>query len=207
MRRETLIKIIRLFRKNLDKGMTMLEIARTLKIGYRPAYNHLTAMHKEGIITINEVGRAKQCFINLKSEKARHFLQEADIARKEELFKSNVKLKGISENLMLNMENHLQTGIRSIILFGSYARGGAAKDSDVDLLFIIDSIQNKQLRAEIERQCAGFRYSHSIKVSPVIADIAEFRKMLASKGLNIGKEAKGYGLPLYGLELFWEMAA
>ena len=34
MRKETLLKIIGLFRKNIGKGMTMLEIAKTLKIGY-----------------------------------------------------------------------------------------------------------------------------------------------------------------------------
>lgn len=206
MRKETLLKIIGLFRKNLGKGMTMLEIAKTLKIGYRPAYNHLLSMQKEGIITINQVGRARQCFLNLKSEKARHYLQEADIARKEALFK-NAKLKGVFESLMLNLEHHLQAGVRSIILFGSYAKGSAAKSSDIDLIFIIDSITNKPLRELIEKQCAGFRYSHNIKVSPVFADIAEFRKMLASKDLNIGKEALSYGVPLYGLELFWELAA
>jgi len=207
MRKETLLKIIRLFRKNIGKGMTILEIARTLKIGYRPAYNHIEAMHKEGIITINEVGRAKQCFLNLKSEKGRLCLQEADIAAKEELFKKNAKLKGIFESLMLSLEHHLQADVRSIILFGSYAKGTPVKSSDIDLIFIIDSITNKPLRELIEKQCAGFRYSHNIRVSPVFADIAEFRKMVASRELNIGKEAKAYGLPLYGLELFWELAA
>ncbi|MDI6738425.1 MAG: nucleotidyltransferase domain-containing protein [Nanoarchaeota archaeon] len=206
MRKETLLKIIGLFRKNLDKGMTMLEIAKTLKIGYRPAYNHLLSMQKEGVININRVGKARQCFINLKSEKARLYLQEADIARKEGLFK-NTKLRGIFESLMLNLEPYLQAGIRSIILFGSYARGSAAKSSDVDLIFIIDSISNKPLRELIEKQCVGFRYSHNTKVSPVFADIAEFRKMLASKELNIGKEALSYGIPLCGPELFWELAA
>lgn len=207
MRIETLLKIIGLFRKNLGKGMTMLEIAKTLKIGYRPAYNHLLSMQKEGIIAINRVGRARQCFLNLKSEKARLYLQEADIARKEELFKANPKLKAVFESLMFNLEHHLQAGIRSIILFGSYAKGSTAKSSDIDLIFIIDSITNKPLRGLIEKQCAGFRYSHNIKVSPVIGDIAELRKMLASRELNIGKEARAYGLPLYGLELFWEVVS
>ncbi|MEK6864574.1 MAG: nucleotidyltransferase domain-containing protein [Nanoarchaeota archaeon] len=207
MRKETLLKIIGLFRKNIGKGMTMLEIAKTLKIGYRPAYNHLLAMQKEGIITINEVGRAKQCLLNLKSERARVLLQEADIARKDELFKANAKLRNVFEALIPKIESHLLTEIRSIILFGSYARGGATKSSDVDLLFIIDNISNKALRQEIERECAGVMYSNNIKVSPAFADIAEFRKMLASRELNIGKEAKDYGLPVFGLELFWEMVA
>ena len=49
MRQKTLLKIIGLMRKNLDKGLTILEISKQLKIGYRPAYNHITEMEKEGI--------------------------------------------------------------------------------------------------------------------------------------------------------------
>ena len=179
-----------------------MRLQKRLKSGTVYAYNHLLAMQKEGIITINEVGRAKQCLLNLKSERARVLLQEADIARKDELFKANAKLRNVFEALIPKIESHLLTEIRSIILFGSYARGGATKSSDVDLLFIIDNISNKALRQEIERECAGVMYSNNIKVSPAFADIAEFRKMLASRELNIGKEAKDYGLPVFGLELF-----
>ena len=127
MRKETLLKIIGLFRKNIGTGMTMLEIAKTLKIGAYTAYNHLLAMQKEGIITMNEVGRAKQCLLNLKSERARVLLQEADIARKDELFKANAKLRNVFEALIPKIESHLLTEIRSIILFGKLCKGRSNK--------------------------------------------------------------------------------
>ena len=47
MRQKTLLKIIGLMRTNLDRGLTILEISKKLKIGYRPAYNHITEMEKE----------------------------------------------------------------------------------------------------------------------------------------------------------------
>ena len=89
MRQKTLLKIIELMRKDLDKGLTILEISRRLKIGYRPAYNHITEMGKEGIIHIDKVGNAKQCLLNLSSPKARHLLESLDISRKEELYIKN----------------------------------------------------------------------------------------------------------------------
>jgi len=56
------------FRTNLDAGLTILEISKKLKIGYRPVYNHINEMSTEGIITIKKVGKAKQCFLNLKED-------------------------------------------------------------------------------------------------------------------------------------------
>ena len=51
MRRETVLKIVGLFRKNLGKGFTILEISKLLKIGYRPAYNHIIELEEIKAIT------------------------------------------------------------------------------------------------------------------------------------------------------------
>jgi|SRR3989344_1877511 len=204
MRQKTLLKIIELMRKDLDKGLTILEISRRLKIGYRPAYNHITEMGKEGIIHIDKVGNAKQCLLNLSSPKARHLLESLDISRKEELYIKNPKLK-IIENLISKLAEKFISKIQSIVLFGSYAKGTAGKQSDIDLLFIVNDLRDKNLREEIERENYSYQYSHNIKISPLIADIEEFKKMLKSRELNIGKEVKESGISLYGHEIFWRI--
>jgi len=91
-------------------------------------------------------------------------------------------------------------------LFGSYAKGTATKQSDIDLLFIVSNIKDKILRESIERESASYQYSHNIKISPLITDIEEFKKMIKSKELNVGKEIKEYGISLYGHEVFWRIA-
>ena len=65
MRQKTLLKIIGLMRSKLDEGLTILNISKKLKIGYRPAYNHITEMEKEEIIKVEKVGNAKKCSLNL----------------------------------------------------------------------------------------------------------------------------------------------
>ena len=95
--------------------------------------------------------------------------------------------------------------IQSIILFGSYAKGTATKQSDIDLLFIISDIKDKNLRESIERESASYQYSYNLKVSPLITNIEEFKKMLKDKELNVGKETKEYGISLYGHEIFWRI--
>lgn len=204
MRQKTLLKIIGLMRKSLDKGLTILEISRQLRIGYRPAYNHISEMEKEEIIRIEKVGSAKQCSLNFSSSKMRHLLETSDIERKEELYNKNPKLK-IIDSLISKLTEKFISEIRSVVLFGSYAKGISTKQSDIDLLFIVGSMKDKNLRDMIERESASYQYSHNLKISPLITDIAELQKMLKAKELNVGKEVKEYGLSLYGHEIFWRI--
>ena len=201
------MKIIGLLREELGRGLTILGISKKLKIGYRPAYNHIAELEKENAIIVKIVGRAKQSFLNLDNSKCRYLLQEVDLTRKEALYKTNPKLKAILEGLISKIFTKFTAEIHSIILFGSYAKGTAAKTSDVDLLFMVSNIKNKPVREAIERECASYQYSHNLKISPLIADIEQFKKMLKAKEMNIGKETRDYGIPLYGSEQFWRLAA
>ena len=205
MRQKTLLRIIGLMRAKLDKGLTILKISKQLKIGYRPAYNHISEMEKERIIQIEKVGSSKQCKLILTEPKTRHLLESLDIGRKEWLYKENPKLKSILESLIPKLTDQFISEIHSIVLFGSFAKGTATKQSDIDLLFIVNDLKNKKLRESIERESASYQYSHNIKVSPLITDIQELKKMLKAKELNVGKEVKESGVSLYGHEMFWRV--
>jgi predicted nucleotidyltransferase len=205
MRQKTLLKIMGLMRKELDKGLTILNISKKLSIGYRPTYNHINEMEKEDIIKISKIGNSKQCTLNFKNVKTKHLLQELDIIKKQELYNKNPKLKAIIESLILKLTEKYILEIFSIVLFGSYAKGNATKQSDIDLMFIVNNLKNKNLRESIERECASYQYSYNIKISPLITDFLEFKKMLKSEELNVGKEVREYGISLYGYEFFWRI--
>jgi predicted nucleotidyltransferase len=207
MRHETVLKIIGLLRSGLDQGFTILEISRKLKIGYRPAYNHIYSLQKEQIILVNSVGKAKQCFLNLENAKSRHLLQEGDLLKKGLLYKSNPKLNIIIEGLISKITDQFVAEIHSIVLFGSYAKGTATRNSDLDLLFIVSDLKNKSLRETIGRECVSYQHSHNLTVSPLITDIVEFKKMLKAKEMNVGKEVREFGISLYGSEQFWRFVA
>jgi predicted nucleotidyltransferase len=207
MRKKTLLKIMGLFRKDMDEGLTILEVSKKLKIGYRPAYNHIKTMSEEGMIKVEKVGKAKLCHMDLKNEITRHVLAEVDMLRRQELFTKNVKLRNVLEGLTSKLTERFASEIHSIVLFGSHAKDKAAKESDVDLLFMVSDMKDKKLRAAIERECASFQYSHNIRVNPVITDIKEFRNMLQARETNVGKETRMYGIPIYGFEQFWRQVA
>ena len=206
MRQKTLLKIIGLMRDRIGFGLTILEISKQLKIGYRPAYNHIGEMEKEGIIQIEKIGSAKQCKLNLENPKTRHLLEYLDIEKKERLCKDYPKLKAI-ENLISKLTERFISQIHSVVLFGSYAKNTDTKASDIDLLFIVNDLKDKSLRESIERESASYQYSHNLQVSPMITDINELKKMLKAKELNIGKEVKDYGISFYGHEMFWRIIA
>ncbi len=203
MRHETALKIIGLLRKEFQRGLTILDISKKLHIGYRPAYNHILKLEQVGIITIKTVGRAKQCFLNLESAQCRHFLQEVDLLRKESLYQHQVKLKTVLESLILKITGQYTADIHSIILFGSYAKSTATSKSDIDLIFVVSNLKDKVVREGIERESNSYYYSHYLKISPLITDITELKKMLRAKEMNVGKEAREYGISLYGSESWW----
>ena len=205
MRQITLLKIIGLMRKKMERGLTILEISKQLKIGYRPAYNHITEMEKEQIIQIEKIGSSKQCKLNPKNANARHLLESLDLAKKEEIYEKNSKLSLILESLISKLTEKYISEIHSIALFGSYAKGMATKHSDIDLLFIVSDLKNKKLRESIEQESASYHYSHNLKINPLITDIEELKKMLKAEELNLGKEVKEYGISLYGHEMFWRV--
>ena len=205
MRQQTLLKIVNLMRTNLDKGLTILDISKRLKIGYRPAYMHIAGMEKEDLIKVEKVGNAKQCFLNLSNVKTKHLLEEADITKKEEILKKTPKLRGVLNPLIQNLAERFISELHSIVLFGSYAKGTSVKNSDVDLLVIVNNLKNKTLREAIEQECASYQHSYNIKISPLITDVWEFKKMLQSKEVNVGKESRQYGISVHGHEFFWRL--
>ncbi len=64
------------------------------------------------------------------------------------------------------------------ILFGSYARNSQTKDSDMDLLFIVNSTAEKK---EIIKKCTEFSVLIGVEVSPVIMSRKSFLEALYKK--------------------------
>ena len=65
-----------------------------------------------------------------------------------------------------------------VILFGSYARGEASDESDIDVMFLVDS--SRQMIAErhwqIGEAAAEVLLSHGIVVSPIVENRAYYRE-------------------------------
>jgi len=88
----------------------------------------------------------------------------------------NKTLKNIIKNLQQQFSKNHQ--IRSCIVFGSYARGAATKESDVDVLFIMT---NRETETELIKKLSQLSILLNLKFSPIIMTEKEFRTTLETK--------------------------
>ncbi len=70
--------------------------------------------------------------------------------------------------------------IQLVLLFGSKARGDDTKDSDIDLLIVVDS-DDWQIHKQISYTAVDIclKYNYELDISPRIWSVAHFEKMKA----------------------------
>jgi len=95
--------------------------------------------------------------------------------------------KTLIERLIEALKRKYRDKFISLVVFGSVARGEARKDSDVDLLLVIDSIPKRRLERqrefmEVEKELEGylnelFDEGYFIDFSPIIKTPEEAMKL------------------------------
>lgn len=106
------------------------------------------------------------------------------------------------ENLLQQYVNEIQkiygSHLKRVILYGSYARGDFRKDSDVDIMILLD-ISDIEAKAYFDRLVDitfDFNMEHDLDIKPIAKSEAHFRKWVVNYPFyaNINKE----GVMLYG---------
>lgn len=69
------------------------------------------------------------------------------------------------------------THLKSVILYGSYARGDYTSDSDVDIMILVDLNDEEMNQYSDALSELGFKYNieHDIWMMPVVKNIEHFR--------------------------------
>lgn len=88
----------------------------------------------------------------------------------------NKPLKNIIKSLQQQFGKNNQ--IISFIIFGSYARGAATKESDVDVLFVVG---NKNIDTALLRKLSQLGILMNLKFSPIMMTESEFKTTLKTK--------------------------
>ncbi len=129
-------KIIGLLYCNQGRDFTINEIAKQLKVAYSFVNRIVNRLVQDKTIKTRRIGNACACSFDSKNDMAIAMAYLSEVQNKEELYKKNSQMKFMLEEFSGRVRSKYNEEIISIALFGSYVKGNAAKDSDVDLLVI-----------------------------------------------------------------------
>lgn len=88
--------------------------------------------------------------------------------------------------------------LKSVILYGSYARGDFRPDSDIDIMILVDltDLEIKDFRHQLSGATYDFNEKYDLDIKPIAKSDAHFKKWLDVYPfyMNVQKE----GVELYG---------
>jgi len=185
------LKIVDLLARNTERKFTINEIAKFLEEYYSFVHRIVNKLIKDSVVTKEKAGKSYLCSINLYNEKTIILVNLSKIEKKNDLYNSNKELKIILEDFVKSAES-LITPI-SIVLFGSYAKGTATKESDIDILLI------SKTKVGIDKITKEIYAKYGKEINPVIMTSEDFKRQ---KDKSLIKEIIKDHYVLYGVEKF-----
>lgn len=159
------IKIIETIFKN--PGINLREIINKTRLSPNYVSKYINLLSQREILREERLEKRRvylrRFFLNLKSNQGKNIFILVKEEEKELFFQKYPKLKPIFEQLIEEIKN-----IELLLVYGSYARFAAEKDSDLDIL-IVGNIANKQYIREIF-------VSLDLEVSIKIEQFKDFKK-------------------------------
>ncbi|MCD6547171.1 MAG: nucleotidyltransferase domain-containing protein [Nanoarchaeota archaeon] len=190
---KTELQIIDLLARNPEKSFTINEIARELNRYYSFVNKVIKRLIKEKIVIGKKVGKAYLCSLNFENEKTLTLLSIAEIEKKERFYRKNRELKLVLEDFVKAVKEKFRNCIITIVLFGSWVKGTATEESDIDILIIT------KRKFEIEKILKEIYAKYGREISVAILTPTELKKQ---KEKEIIKEIIKNHCVLYGAENF-----
>lgn len=188
------LKVVGLLARDIEKRFTINEIAGALGQHYSFVHRVVNRLSEDGVIIKTKAGKAYLCSMDIKNEKTRALIQLNEIEKREKADMDKV-LKLVLDDFVKSLEP-VNKNIVSIILFGSYAKGTATEESDIDVLLISKG------KLDIEKITKQIYAKYGKEISPVIMSPGEFKRQ---KNDVLIREIVAEHYVLYGIENFVNM--
>lgn len=140
------------FLGNYAAGFHIREIARKMSMNHRTVLLALNSLQKQGIVKHVTSGRNKIFHLSLENPRTKDHVRDVESYRLGRTLNDNITIKELYSSLLTPPIPETP-----IILFGSYAKGGHDKKSDIDLLILE---KNKKIIKAVKK----FEFKYDIKV-------------------------------------------
>lgn len=86
--------------------------------------------------------------------------------------------------------------IKSVILYGSYARGDYTEDSDIDIMILLDisDIEIKKYRHQLSGMTYDYNMDYDLDIKPIVKNEEHFKKWLPVYPFYANVEREGVNL-------------
>jgi len=186
----TKIKILNLLLSHKSQQFTINNIAKSIGVDYKTVYLEVQNLIKNNIIDAKSIGHTTLCSLMLKEFNSDIFMAES--TRREELFKNK------NLNVLCSYFQEIKEPFFILLLFGSYASGKARKNSDIDIMLIVD---NEKLTSQIKNKAKLI----PLNIHLVAFTSEEFLSQLRTTEFNVGKEAFNNNIILFGIEDYYRL--
>ena len=185
--------IIKYLIENRDIDINILGLAKAIKMDYKNAFSIVKRLEKEKLVALSKFGSSNKIKLN----RTMHpLIFEAEYKRREELLRNKNILV-----MLNNINKDMGSALYVLLLFGSYARKEQAKNSDIDIMFIVpDGTEDK-----FERKSHQIARLMPLPIHHLTFSESQFLEMINAKEFNVGKEAFKNNVILHGLENYYEM--
>jgi len=187
---QTTLKILALYRNDYRKLMHLREIARETNIDVKAIQLQLRRLEESNIVSSIMKGKNKDYQLNLGNSLTRYYLIMAEAFVTLSFVGGNFRIKRFLEEMRGKVEG-------TIILFGSFVKGQARQQSDIDLFVLTkDQVDHEA----VEDSAAIIDRRVEVKVTPP----KDFLKGLISKDPLVS-EAVAHHVVLKGLDEFCDI--
>jgi DNA-binding MarR family transcriptional regulator len=137
-----------------NPGIKVSELMRRANVSQKILYQHISELKSVGVIREEIIGikpQIRAIYPELKSENGKLIFALIECQKREEFFSKYKSLKGPFFHLIKNLsENTI------CVVFGSYARFSATRESDLDLLFIVSDERKSKIERLVEEAFVTF---------------------------------------------------
>jgi len=157
-------------------------LAKRLEINHMTVIRNLKELVSENVLEFRKEGRNKVYFLK-KNMEARNYELISELYKLNKTLEKYPELRKIIKDIQQNKE------ISLAVLFGSYARGAANKNSDIDV-FIETKDRNLKKELELLNSRLSLKIGDYDRSSPLIKEIEKNHVII--KGAEIFYEKIGF---------------